>query len=370
MADARRALSSVVFSTEPNLGGMIRPAHAYDSPDLPSLPGSQYGLGQGGDMSRRTSVFMPTAAGDDQFSDTASRNGQFPRSPLGGGYDSGQSPYMAPGRQSLSYIDPSQAEFGVLPPEPYSPRVSSSLRGAEERERLMGPRNSRFSTAPGLGGPRPPPGARDSGLYPPPRDNDRPPSIDIERPEDSFSSSIAEALGERFEFENKDGANGQESSVLAPGHEAADGQRRSTERTSFENPPPLYTPEALDGERDADLQLAYMSPEEETDKSPERRSREDRKVKFEASSPDAGGVPRSSQEIRHSGEEKRHDFSQENGQQTAQQSNIARYALSDEGWEPIYAYSSVCLTFHDNRSASVRFSRRTRRCQWTCLRGS
>ncbi|KAH9918048.1 Eisosome component PIL1-domain-containing protein [Fomitopsis serialis] len=292
VTDARRALSTVSFSQEPNLGGLVRSADPYDNSDIASLPPTQYGFAptsQAGDTSRRTSVVMPAPTGDASLSDTASTNGQMPRSPLAGGYGAlslaPSSPFMAPSNQSLSYVDiaapmPPPAdtgEFGALPQEPYSPRMSS-MRSPEDRDRLTGARVSRFSTVPALGGPRPP---RDSRVYASSHANERPPSLDVQRPQDDFSSSIAQALEDKFN--PKSGANGGEK-----------GGTQESRHTSHSSPPPMYTSVVGHAGED-DVQLAYMSPEDEAETSPERRSREDRKVKFEPSGGFADDVLSSSQ---------------------------------------------------------------------------
>lgn len=241
-----------------------------------------------GDVSRRTSVIMPMPTGDTSFADSVSLNSTMPRSPFAGAFGSQHppsSPYMAPNAQSLSYLEgsapppppPDPAEFGVVAPqEPYAPRASS-MRSPEERERLMGPRGSRFSTVPALGGPRPPPGAgpgaRDSQIYA----GDRPPSLDVQRPQDDFSTSIAQALGDKFAFESAEGGG-------AAGGAPAKRGSGSSRRMSHSSPPPVYSSVA-GHDAEEDVQLAYVShPEDEPERSPERRHREDRKVKFEGSS--------------------------------------------------------------------------------------
>ena len=243
-----------------------------------------------GDVSRRTSVIMPMPTGDTSYADSASLSGQMPRSPFAGTFGSQLppgSPYMTAGAQSLSYIDgsppapppPDPAEFGVVTSqEPYGPRASS-MRSPEERERLMGPRSSRFSTVPALGGPRPPPGAgpgaRDSQIY----GGYRPPSLDVQRPQDDFSTSIAQALGDKFAFEGGEGGAGAGASGAGAKRESG-----SSRRMSHSSPPPVYSSIAGHDAED-DVQLAYVShPEDEVERSPERRHREDRKVKFEGSS--------------------------------------------------------------------------------------
>ncbi|TFY52727.1 hypothetical protein EVJ58_g9852, partial [Rhodofomes roseus] len=238
VTDARRALSAVGLFTEP----LVDPANPYGSSDLASLPPTQYGFqppgSQMGDVSRRTSMVLTMPAGETNLSDTASTNGQMPRSPLAGGYGGSglplapSSPFMAPSRQSLSYVDNINpaAEFGILAQEPHSPRVSS-MRSPEERDRLMGPRGSRFSTLPALGGPR---GPRDSQLYASPSHaEDRPPSLDVGRPQDDFSTSIAQALGDKFSFE--EGANGGARSKA----DEKRGSQQSRDR-SRASPPPVY----------------------------------------------------------------------------------------------------------------------------------
>ncbi|KZT71189.1 hypothetical protein DAEQUDRAFT_688159 [Daedalea quercina L-15889] len=317
VADARRALATVSLSADPNLGGPIRPINQYESSDLASLAprhGMQVSGSQMGDVSRRTSVIMPVQMGDASLADTLSINGQMPRSPLTGGYGSqipSSNPYMAQGGQSLSYIDNAppppadSVEFGVLPQEPYSPRASS-MRSPEERDRLMGPRSSRFSTVPALGGPRPPPGARDSQIYAAPRE-DRPPSLDVERPQDDFSSSIAQALADKFSLDPA--VNG--GAATPRGADFSKKNSQVGRARSPPSPPPVYS--SVVGHDEDDVQLAYTSPSEDgPETSPERRSKEDRRVKFEDS---AENAPSSSQEadwvVQDAGRESEHSGTSE-----------------------------------------------------------
>ncbi|KAI0725111.1 hypothetical protein C8Q72DRAFT_889146 [Fomitopsis betulina] len=249
VTDARRALSTVGFTAEPNAGG-----RTYDGSDVTSLPPHNFNMG---DISRRTSVIP---AGDSSFPDSVSINGQMPRSPFTGSYGS-----MGPSSPSLSYTEgslplpplPNPAEFGVVAQEPYSPRASS-MRSPEERDRLMGPRGSRFSTLPALSKPRPPPGGRDSQIYA----VGRPPSLDLQRPQDDFSTSIARALGDSFAFESREGTVGAERASGGSGE------------VPHSSPPPVYSFIARFDTEEGDVQLAY---EDEG----VRHHREDRKVKFE-----------------------------------------------------------------------------------------
>lgn len=95
------------------------------------------------------------------------------------------------------------SEFGLYPGQ-FAPR-SSSLRNEPPSTGMpAGPRDSRFGTFPlkNTGGPRPPPSQTSSSSLGnmPPRLDDRVPSVELDRAElnDSFESSIAEALGQQW----------------------------------------------------------------------------------------------------------------------------------------------------------------------------
>lgn len=277
VADARRALTNVVFSHEPNPNRL--PNLRY-SPELPGIPFAHRHsqLSYGGDTSRRTSMSPSSISMPMPSTDETSRLSQILRSPTT------QFPqpslYPPPRQQSLSYEQlqsptpppgSEAAEFGVLP-DPFSPST--------------GPQGGRFATFPVKAvGPRPPP-PRSSQLYGTHGAGvDRPPSLDLDRPSDSFSSSVADALGQEFEFEK----GGLKSSSSGAGPVDEKRGSMSSQRRSYSPPPPQYSAvfgpqefESLNRKGNHNSQLAYMAnPDEEEEGLQSTEGRDDRRVTFE-----------------------------------------------------------------------------------------
>ncbi|KAI0929537.1 hypothetical protein AcV7_005370 [Taiwanofungus camphoratus] len=314
VVEARRAVNEIIFSADPNPSSS--PRHLQFSPG--SMPGPlsptsqrrQSGLNQYssyGDGSRRASLSMsmqmPVPVDDpDMLKGNGIRSPSIP-SFSGYGHLSRQSfssdqvqPPAVPNAGNMN-------EFGTIPLGQFSLQTSS-LRGSEERERVAGPRG-RFATFPTkAAGPRPPPGASaGASSYGalPLQEHDRPPSLDVEQPQDSFSSSVAQALGQQFEL--SEGAQGS-STLSAPSTDPLDRKRRSidSELRSYSPPPPVYSPptEPLqfdlrdDEDEGADVQLAYMSSHaNDSDASLSQRDRADRRVRFDGSPdviPEAGNA--------------------------------------------------------------------------------
>ncbi|EED82227.1 predicted protein [Postia placenta Mad-698-R] len=140
VADARRALTNVVFSHEPNPNRL--PNLRY-SPELPGIPFAHRHsqLSYGGDTSRRTSMSPSSISMPMPSTDETSRLSQILRSPTT------QFPqpslYPPPRQQSLSYEQlqsptpppgSEAAEFGVLP-DPFSPSTVDEKRGSTSSQR-------------------------------------------------------------------------------------------------------------------------------------------------------------------------------------------------------------------------------------------
>lgn len=189
------------------------------------------------------------------FSEAGNMPPQSPRSPPPPSVLSSQTePYSHSVPQTPRTSNGDMAEFGVYQPSQYqhqptqyAPRTSSLRNNGEMSPSAIpaGPRDSRFATVPnrlsGGMGPRPQPTAASSSLSSP-RLDDRPPSIDIERPNVSFSSSIAEALGEQWSPSDPTGPHFQQQQVgPAPGSKAYEAKMHVRNR-DYSPPPPQYTP--------------------------------------------------------------------------------------------------------------------------------
>lgn len=261
VAEGRRRIDGVTFSTEPSVGVRQLPG-----PELPPIPGTvsrsssvQFGLGNlppsapgtpdpnaRNSVSNRFSQVVLSPAGTyvglpevgpttpglgmASFMDPNSSPFQLPRSPPPGSVVTSTdsfNPYVP-----TSY-ETNADEFGMQPASAYAPRTSS-LRNINEGTPAASPTSTRFSTFPvrSTTGPRPQPGASNSA-YTSPRLDDRVPSIEIERPEVSFSSSVAEALGEEWV--------GDARPNPPPGSKAYESKMYAANR-DYSPPPPQYTP--------------------------------------------------------------------------------------------------------------------------------
>lgn len=202
-------------------------------------------------------------------------------------------------------------EFGMHQSQ-FQPR-SSSLRNEQPPIGIpAGPRDARFGTFPlkGAGGPRPQTYASGSSSFnKPPRLDERAPSVEIERPDpnESFSSSVAEALGQQWA---SDGSRPSSTSNSGKMQEAA----MHVRNRDYSPPPPEYSSvldEPLEtvqenagpsttstqastsnnpfdernsrADLDEETGLAYMSssPEDPVPlRAPSRHGQEDRRVRF------------------------------------------------------------------------------------------
>lgn len=142
---------------------------------------------------------------------------------------------------------PEMGEFGVYSPG-YSPR-STSLRnmGDQPPSSPTGPRGARFATFPvkTAVGPRPQPQSPVVTFQTPQPLGDRAPSLEVERPADSFSDSIAEALGTQWSPSHPpQELRGRDSAT--PSMRKAQEASMHVRNREYSPPPPMYTPTTLD----------------------------------------------------------------------------------------------------------------------------
>ena len=162
---------------------------------------------------------------------------QSPRSPPPGSVmTAAVDPYQYPVPQTAQSQPMEMSEFGVYQ---FSPR-SSSLRNEQPSPGIpSSPRDGRYGTFPlkATGGPRPQPGASASSSSSlPPRLDERAPSIEVDRSDlnDSFSSSVAEALGQQWV---SDGSGSASSSSGGKAYEA----KMHVRNRDYSPPPPQYS---------------------------------------------------------------------------------------------------------------------------------
>lgn len=317
VAETQRAINEVVFSIEPTSKPLAVGVRALPGSELPPLPGQityseSSRMSPGG--STQTSI-APTDTGADAARNRYSQvymspNLNFTGLPevsnttqesLGmhnyigpiseGPPPQSNSPPPAIGRMSDPFaanpmVPPSPApvntdvgEFGAYSPTSYSPTSSqfaprtTSLRNISDHGHTpAGPRGARFATFPvklGGGGPRPPPSAPPVSFSTPQRMDDRAPSLEIERPQDtSLSSSIAAALGQGWVPENSRTPPNNPATDTYPPRYSVEAQPSHTPsatsphfaeqgvHSSLANAPPLTS----DTDDIEDTELAYMSP--------------------------------------------------------------------------------------------------------------
>ncbi|KAI0073873.1 hypothetical protein K474DRAFT_1666083 [Panus rudis PR-1116 ss-1] len=229
---------------------------------------------------------------------------QMPSAPLQGSYD-------APMDSKVPEVN----EFGGYnSAAPYAPRTSSmnnlghGTHGSVSSITSGEGKGGRFATFPvkgSSGPPRLPPGASPpvNPAMIPPKMEDRPPSLDVRQnsKDDSFVSSIAQALGPQFT--PQESKFDQNNSGYAAG-DSKGAHEQGEKHRSFSPPPPMYSPvrgpegHSLHDEKPqsgppsqapqanqedpADVQLAYMSDPQESDNesSSKHPDRGDRRVRF------------------------------------------------------------------------------------------
>ncbi|PSR77162.1 hypothetical protein PHLCEN_2v8027 [Hermanssonia centrifuga] len=351
VAEAHRAMSEVYFSTDPNPNPSTRTIRALPGGELPPIASSgpssrpassHFGVGGGSAMSMsgyaestsepsvRTSRYsqnLMMSPGGSGFMGLPEISGSSIGGLPAGSFMSAEkspsqssglpptNPFASPSPQAqpLSPVNTDVNEFGAYPSQsgPYSPR-STSLRNLSDQQQtgaVPGPRGGRFATFPTKGamGPRAQPGPSSISSALAPIMDDRVPSIEIDRGNDSFSSSVALALGQQWVADDprseRRPSNSKMSEALKDGRDdeppppkyspTAELSPNTSRPTSIENelgqpatPSSIAPPSVLavqaNGEEDEDTGLAYMSPAEDDNKSTASsvRERGDRRVRF------------------------------------------------------------------------------------------
>ncbi|KAH9896925.1 hypothetical protein C8Q73DRAFT_664591 [Cubamyces lactineus] len=240
VAEAARSLADVYYSPDPNPNPSQRTIRPLPASELPAVPSPSEGR-----MSAMSAQDQPGLAGYrglPHVDESGFNVGQF------GSSDQPTSP-----RNS----NPPVSEFGTFPTGAAPPHVSSL--SAAEKDKVASPRGGRFATFPvKAGGPRPPPGPSGGStvstnpyIAPPLRDGDRAPSLEIDRNDESFSSSIAQALGQKLEIDHNaaGGSSGQGPSTNSSRFTAPSGAPLQDVKGAadfapqrYSPPPPMYTP--------------------------------------------------------------------------------------------------------------------------------
>ncbi|KAI0330280.1 hypothetical protein GY45DRAFT_1251108 [Cubamyces sp. BRFM 1775] len=237
VTEAARSLAEVYYSPDPNPNPSQRTIRPLPGSELPAVPSPS---------ERRLSMMSAQDQGQagyrglPQVDETGFSIGQF-------GSDRPNSPLSS---------NPPVSEFGTFSAGAAPPHVSSM--SAAEKDKVVSPRGGRFATFPvKAGGPRPPPGhtggssiSTNPYISPPLRDGDRAPSLEIDRNDESFSSSIAMALGQKLEIDHNaaGGSSGQGPSTNASRFAAPSGAPPQDVKGAdfapqrYSPPPPMYTP--------------------------------------------------------------------------------------------------------------------------------
>ncbi|KAF7800083.1 hypothetical protein EIP86_011326 [Pleurotus ostreatoroseus] len=148
-------------------------------------------------------------------------------------------PFSTPAQQSIQLSNNDPNEFGAYPAPGggYAPRTSSlrNLGDSQPASPTAGPRgSSRFATFPVKAmGPRAQPGSMSTPMSP--TLDTRAPSLDIDSQDDSFSSSVAQALGKDWISKDKE----QSSSTSPTNSKAAEAAKDHT--SDWTSPPPQYS---------------------------------------------------------------------------------------------------------------------------------
>ncbi|KAI0372011.1 hypothetical protein BV20DRAFT_941050 [Pilatotrama ljubarskyi] len=246
VAEAARAIAEVLYSPDPNPSQ--RTMRPLPGPELPPVPSPSQ---------RRLST--TSAGGQSGYGPTSPGPGAYPGLPQveESGFSIQQfiGADQAPSPQSQG---PPVSEFGTYSGGALPPHTSSL--SAAEKDKAASPRGGRFATFPvKAAGPRPPPGAASGSsmsmtnpyINPPPmRDGDRPPSLDIRRSHESFSTSVAHALGQQFSMDGTSGSStgpGQSAGSSrftapqgVPPQQDVKGADFGPQR--YSPPPPMYSP--------------------------------------------------------------------------------------------------------------------------------
>ncbi|CDO70616.1 hypothetical protein BN946_scf184748.g13 [Trametes cinnabarina] len=250
VAEAARTIAEVVYSPDPNPNPSHRSIRPLPGSELPAVPSP---------FQRRMSA--ASVNGPPGFPIPTSPPGTYMGLPQVEESGFNIQGFMSPDQpHSPLSQNPPVNEFGTYAGGPVSPQVNSL--GAIDRDKASSPRGGRFATFPvKAAGPRPPPGATGGSsistnpyIAPPLRDGDRAPSLDIDRNDESFSSSIAQALGGKIDIDNDtsqtQGASGSSSRFSAPSvppPQDVKGPDFAPQR--YSPPPPMYTPASSNGNK-------------------------------------------------------------------------------------------------------------------------
>ncbi|KAI8986916.1 hypothetical protein BD414DRAFT_529164 [Trametes punicea] len=243
VAEAAKSVAEVVYSPDPNPNASQRPIRPLPGSELPALPAPSQ---------RRMSTSSTNGQGG--LSPTSPGPGSYPGLPQVEESGFGIQQFTSPGQpQSPESQNPPVSEFGTYSGAPAHSQAHSL--SAAERAQPSSPRGGRFATFPvKAAGPRPLPGAAGSSsmsttnpyVAPPLKDSDRAPSLDIDRHDESFSSSVAQALGQRFDIDNSSPpaqvASGSSSRFGAPQGPPQDVKGADFGPQRYSPPPPMYTP--------------------------------------------------------------------------------------------------------------------------------
>ncbi|EIW55658.1 uncharacterized protein TRAVEDRAFT_66022 [Trametes versicolor FP-101664 SS1] len=237
-AEAARSVSEVPYSPDPNPHPSQRTLRSMPGSELPAIP-----------MDRP----MSAASGGGQ-SGYGPGPGAYPGLPQveESGFNIQQ--FMGPDQPGTPQNQlPPVNEFGTFGGGPI---VQTHSLNPAEREKPMSPRGGRFATFPvKAGGPRPPPGHTGGSsmsitnpyISPAMRDGDRAPSIEIDRNDESFASSVAMALGQ-FGDNGASGSGPPQAGSSRfsppqgslPPQDVKGGADFGPQR--YSPPPPMYTP--------------------------------------------------------------------------------------------------------------------------------
>ncbi|KAI0711220.1 hypothetical protein C8Q76DRAFT_797541 [Earliella scabrosa] len=244
VAEAARSVAEISYSPDPDPNPSHRTIRQLPGPELPAVPSTSQqrrmsmGSANGVPYGQQSSQLGPSSPGP-----------SYPGLPQVEASGFTVSPFMSPEQPSQSSMNPSVNEFGSFSNPPSTQPSSFSVA---ERDKPASPRGGRFATFPVKAlGPRPPPGSNQPSNFaanptnpyinaPPMQEGDRAPSIEIDRGnnnDDSFSASIAQALGE-YTFEGSStGAVGASSS--RPQQDVKNGDFGPQR---YSPPPPVYSP--------------------------------------------------------------------------------------------------------------------------------
>ncbi|PIL27567.1 hypothetical protein GSI_10718 [Ganoderma sinense ZZ0214-1] len=238
VSEAARSVSEVVYSPEPD----PNPPHRSIRP----LPGSELGPVPSPSQQRRMSTLStnsnPYGLAAPQPGYVSSPSVGYPGLPQveESGFSIQQFIAQEPPSQSPVLTNPSVNEFGGYS----SPLMSNQPSTISVVDRSTpGPRGGRFATFPVKAvGPRPQPSTNPYINAPPMRDGDRVPSIEIDRNDESFASSVANALNQ-YSLDGSSGSAGPSSGIQPP-HDPPSRDVKSGDfgPQRYSPPPPMYTP--------------------------------------------------------------------------------------------------------------------------------